>query len=95
MFISQSIGNIRNKLPEAAINEVLPKIKYAYYQTDKEIANLCAANLSDADTDKYPSTIKYFQEDFDVGIKHLAIFNFTGELMLEISWMISLRFLLS
>jgi len=30
-----------------------------------------------------------------VGIQHLTIFNFTGELMLEISWMLSLRFLLS
>jgi putative transposase len=66
------IGNIRNKLPEEAINEVLSKVKSAYYQTDQEIAKLCAANIIDAYADKYPSAVKCFEEDFEACIQHMV-----------------------
>jgi transposase-like protein len=65
------LGNIRNKLPEEAIDEVLPQIKAAYYQTDQEIARLYAAKIIETYTDKYPSAIKSFQEDFEACIQHM------------------------
>ena len=65
------LGNIRNKLPEEAIDEVLPQIKAAYYQTDQEIARLYAAKIIEAYADKYPSAIKSFQEDFEACIQHM------------------------
>ena len=65
------LGNIRNKLPEEAIAEVLPKIKSGYYQTDPEIAKLYAAKLIDVYANKYPSAIKCFQEDFEACIQHM------------------------
>jgi transposase-like protein len=37
------LSNIRNKLPQEAIDEVLPQMKSAYYQTDPDIARLYAS----------------------------------------------------
>jgi transposase-like protein len=64
------LGNIRNKLPQEVIDEVMPQIKSAYYQTDPEIARLCASKILEAYSGKYPSAMKCFQEDFDACIQH-------------------------
>jgi putative transposase len=66
------LQNIRNKLPQAAIEEVLPKFRSAYYQTDQEMAKLYAAKLIDEYTASYPSAVKCFQDDFDACIQHMA-----------------------
>lgn len=63
--------NIRNKLPQDAINEVLPQIRSAYYQTDPEIAHLYASKIIEAYAKQYPSAIKCFQEDFEACIQHM------------------------
>jgi putative transposase len=63
--------NIRNKLPQDAIDEVLPQIRSAYYQTDPEIARLYASKVIDAHAKQYPSAIKCFQEDFEACIQHM------------------------
>jgi transposase-like protein len=65
------LTNIRNKLPQEAIDEVLPEIKSAYYQTDAEIARLYASKLIEKHTGVYPSAIKCFQEDFEACIQHM------------------------
>lgn len=65
------VSNIRNKLPQEAIDEVLPQIKSAYYQTDEEIARLYASKLIDTYAGKYPSAIKCFQEDFEACLQHM------------------------
>ena len=63
--------NIRNKLPQESIDEVLLNIKSAYYQTDQEIAKSYAAKVIENYVDKYPSAIKCFQEDFEACIVHM------------------------
>jgi transposase-like protein len=65
------MGNIRNKLPQEGIDEVMPQIKSAYYQTDAEIARLCASKILEAYSGVYPSAMKCFQEDFDACIQHM------------------------
>jgi transposase-like protein len=65
------LSNIRNKLPQEGIDEVLPQIKSVYYQTDPEIARTYAAKVIDAYAGKYPSAIKCFQEDFEACIQHM------------------------
>ena len=66
-----SASNIRNKLPQEAIDEVLPQIKSAYYQTEEEIARLYASKLVDTYAGKYPSAIKCFQEDYEACLQHM------------------------
>ena len=66
-----TLSNIRNKLPQEAMNEVLPEIRSAYYQTDAEIARMYASKLIDKYAGKYPSAIKCFQEDFEGWIQHM------------------------
>jgi len=66
------LQNIRNKLPQNALDEVFPKMRSAYYQTDAEIAKLYAAKIIDSYAEKYPSAIKCFQEDFESCIQHMA-----------------------
>ncbi len=65
------LSNIRNKLSQEAIDEVLPQIKSAYYQTDPEIARECAAKIIDAYAGVYPSAVKSFEEDFEACIQHM------------------------
>jgi putative transposase len=65
------LSNIRNKLPQEAIDEVLPQIKSAYYQTDPEIARLYAAKIIDAYAGTYHSAIRCFQEDLEACIQHM------------------------
>jgi len=49
------VSNIRNRLPQEAIDEVLLQIKSAYYQADEEIARLYASKLIDTYAGMYPS----------------------------------------
>lgn len=59
------LRNIANKLPKYAIEEVMPKIRNVFNQTDKEIALMYATKLIDEYSSKYPSAIKCFQNDLD------------------------------
>jgi putative transposase len=65
------LSNIRNKLPQEAVDEVLPEVRSAYYQTDAEIARLYASKLIEKYAGKYPSAMKCFQEDFEACIQHM------------------------
>ena len=67
------IGNIQNKLPQEGIDEVMPLIKSAYYQTDPEIAKLYASKVLEAYSGTYPSAMKSFQEDFEACIQHMSV----------------------
>jgi len=66
------LQNIRNKLPQEVLDELYPKIRSVFYQTDAEIARMVAAKIIDEYAEKYPSAIKCFQEDFDSCIQHMA-----------------------
>ena len=66
------LKNIRNKLPQEVIDELYPTIRSVFYQTDAEIAKMCAAKIIDEYADKYPSAIKCLQEDFQACIQHMA-----------------------
>jgi putative transposase len=66
------LSNIRNKLPQEAIDEVLPEVRSAYYQTDAEISRLYASKLIEKYAGKYPSAMKCFQEDFEACIQHMS-----------------------
>lgn len=59
------LRNIANKLPQNILEELMPKIRNIFNQTDKEIALMCAAKIIDEYAQKYPSAIKCFQEDLD------------------------------
>lgn len=59
------LRNIANKLPQNILEELMPKIRNVFNQTDKEIALMCAAKIIDEYAQKYPSAIKCFQEDLD------------------------------
>ena len=59
------LRNIANKLPQNILEELMPKIRNVFSQTDKEIALMCAAKIIDEYAQKYPSAIKCFQEDLD------------------------------
>ncbi len=65
------LRNIANKLPKAGIEELMPKIKNVYYQTDREIAILAATKLIENYADIYPAAIKCFQEDIDACLNHM------------------------
>lgn len=65
------LRNIANKLPKNAIDEVMPKIKSVYYQTDREVAMLAATNLVNKYTEPYPAAIKCFQEDLECCLNHI------------------------
>ena len=66
------LQNIRNKLPQEVLDELYPKIRSVFYQTDAEIARMHASKIIDEYAEKYPSAIKCFQEDFDSCIQHMA-----------------------
>ncbi len=65
------LRNIANKLPKDAIDEVMPKVKDVYYQTDREVAMLCATRLVEAYAQKYPAAIKCFQDDLECCLNHI------------------------
>jgi putative transposase len=66
------LQNIRAKLPQEAIEGLLPKFRSVYYQTDAEMAKLYAAKLIDEYTDSYPSAVQCFQEDFEACIQYMS-----------------------
>jgi putative transposase len=69
--LAHKLRNIAAKLPERAIEEVLGKIKNCLYQTDPEIARLIAVKIIEEYSEKYPSAIKCFQEDFEQCIAYM------------------------
>jgi putative transposase len=66
------LQNIRAKLPQAAIEEVMPRLRSVYYLTDQEMAKLYAARLIDEYADSYPSAVQCFQQDFEACIQYMA-----------------------
>jgi putative transposase len=66
------LRTIANKLPQDGIDEVMPKIKNAYYQTDQEVAKICAENIINEYSKTYPAAVKCFQEDFEACITHMS-----------------------
>lgn len=69
--IVHKLSNIRNKLPQEAIEEVLPQVRSVYYQTDQEVAKYHATKIIDTYAKTYPSAIKSFQDDFEACIQHM------------------------
>jgi transposase-like protein len=65
------LRNIANKLPQAGINELMPKIKNCYYQNDRKLAIMAATEIIDQYADVYPAAIKCFQDDIDSCLTHM------------------------
>jgi len=65
------LRNIANKLPKDGIAELMPKIKNVYYQTDRKIAEIAAANLVGEYADKYPTAIKCFLDDLNCCLNYM------------------------
>jgi transposase-like protein len=65
------LRNIANKLPQAGIHELMPKIKNCYYQHDRKLAIIAATEIIDQFADTYPAAIKCFQDDIDACLKHM------------------------
>ena len=63
--LAHKLRNIANKLPDYAHDEVMAKIRSVYYQTDQNIAQICATKVIDEYASKYPSAIDCFQKDFE------------------------------
>ena len=59
------LRNIACKLPKNVIQDIMPKIKSVYYQTDREVALIAATRLIEEYSDQYPSAIKCFQDDLE------------------------------
>ncbi len=55
------------------IDELYPRIRSVFYQTDAEIARLSTGKIIDEYAEKYPSAIKCLQEDFETCIQHMAL----------------------
>lgn len=69
--IAHKLRNISNKLPQYALEEVMPKLRNVFNQTDKEVALLCATKLVEEYSQKYPSAIKCLQDDLDNGLNFM------------------------
>jgi transposase-like protein len=69
--IVHKLRNIASKLPESAVEAVMPKVKNVYYQTDREVAMLCATKLVEEYASVYPAAIKCFQDDLEACLAHL------------------------
>lgn len=69
--IVHKLRNISGKLPDLAAQEVMPKVKNVYYQTDRELALMYAAKLVEEYASVYPAAIKCFQEDLEACLAHL------------------------
>jgi transposase-like protein len=63
--IAHKLRNISNKLPHYAHDEVMPKIRNVFYQTNKDVALLCVTKLIEEYAQKYPSAMKCLQDDLD------------------------------
>lgn len=69
--LAHKLRNIANKLPKDAACEILPKVKNVYYQTNREVAMLCATTLVEEYAEKYPAAIKCFQDDLESCLNHI------------------------
>lgn len=65
------LRNIANKLPKEIKDEILLKIKNAYYQNDAKVARQCAESIINEYSSTYPSAIRCFEDDFDACITHM------------------------
>lgn len=65
------LRNIANKLPQAGIEQLMPKIKNALYQNNRQVAMICAQNIIDEFADQYPAAIKCFQDDLENCLNHM------------------------
>jgi transposase-like protein len=65
------LRNIANKLPRSSHDELMPKIKNVYYQTNHEVAMMCATQIIDEFAKKYPSAINCFQDDLKSCLNHI------------------------
>jgi len=65
------LRNISNKLPKDVASQVMPEIKNVYYQTNKEVAMLCATSVVEKFAAEYPSAIKCFEEDLECCLNHI------------------------
>jgi transposase-like protein len=61
--LAHKLRNIASKLPQAALAEVMPKVRAVFSQTDGEIARLYVARLVEEYAAIYPSAMKCLQED--------------------------------
>lgn len=59
------LRNIANKLPQYALDEIMPAIRTVYYQQDREIAMMYATKIIEDHASSFPSAIKFFQEDLE------------------------------
>lgn len=66
------LSNIANKLPQDALDEVIPEIRACYYAANPDVAKLQAEAIVKKYVEKYPSAIKCFQEDLEACIVHLT-----------------------
>ena len=46
-------------------------MKNVYYQTDREVAMLCATRLVEEYAEKYPAAIRCFQDDLECCLNHI------------------------
>lgn len=65
------LRNIASKLPQYALDEVMPAIRTVYYQQDREIAMMYATKIIEDHASSYPSAIKCFQEDLENCLSHM------------------------
>jgi transposase-like protein len=65
------LGNLANKLPQSAHAELMPKVKSVYYQTNREVAMLCATQIIEEFAEKYPTAISCFQDDLENCLNHI------------------------
>ena len=65
------LSNIASKLPESAKEEVMPKIRAIFSQTDREIAILYVTRLVEEYASVYPSAIKCLQEDLESCLSYM------------------------
>jgi len=63
--LAHKLRNIANKLPTSAMDEIMPKVRAVYYQSNREIAMMYATKLIEDYAQLYPSAIKSFQQDLE------------------------------
>ncbi len=61
--LAHKLRNIANKLPASAMDEVMPKVRAVYYQSNREIAMMYATKLIEAYAPTYPAAMNSFQQD--------------------------------
>jgi len=63
--LAHKLRNIANKLPANAIDEIMPKVRAVYYQSNRKIAKIYATKLIEEYAEAYPAALKSFQQDLD------------------------------